>query len=272
MYRYKNIMHLQVALAVGCIGLGLLYFVFLHPVAQEVDSLDPRITSIWDRLFDINLRNRTRVGMDLASINESHRLAQKTLDSVRDASETARKRLCLEPEVQEVMQQPFQLLDYDRKRLQCIEEVKALGQQKKVALSPEALLAYPEYVVGNERPAFLWAQLAVVHHVLSTAVAQGPTLVKSSKMLPTRTHRGTEGDGQQWQEVPVRIELAGNMEAMVRVLTAMPLVGTEFKQFDLVEVSPTKPALFFDRMVLKVSTNANEVLLDAVVCGFIEGK
>jgi hypothetical protein len=177
-------------------------------------------------------------------------------------------RIALDPEISERLQQPFQLLDFDQRRLQMIAELRHLASSKNVTLGPAAIAGFPEFVSGKEKAALLWAQLHLVDQLLLTAASYGPMTVKSVNLLPVKSHPAVQSAKVVLVEFPMQIELTGSMEAVMSFLLSLPLQAHELKQLKYPESAAHKPALFLNKILLRRSLgDPNEVALEAVVSG-----
>lgn len=269
MYPPRIVFRFQLALALASVILGALYFLFFYPLARQVADLDPALTATWDRIFDINLRNKAKLGMDLRAMTRSQDVAEKSLDTVRHASQFVRERVELEPEIRDWLGQPFQLIDYDQRRLQLIAELQRIAGAAGAKVDASVLKGYPEYLKGRENTSILWAQLSLFHHALCAAVAQHPKVIQTAKVLPVVFHPIMDENKAGWVEIPIRLEMSTSVEAAYKVLLSMPLKGGELKTNGLAESNPAKPAMFIDKFIINSTTNGSDVHLDTIVSGFV---
>ena len=269
MYPPRIVYRFQLALALAGAVLGALFFLFFYPLARQVADLDPILTATWDRIFDINLRNKARLGINLRAMTESQFVAEKSVETVRQVAQTIKERVELEPDIREWLGQPFQLIDYEQRRLQLIAELQRTAGAAGAKVDASVLKGYPEYLKGKENPGFLWAQLSLYHHALMAAVAQRPGTIQSAMVLPVKLHSIIEDNKAGWVEIPIRLELNASVEAAYKVLLSIPLRGGELRTNGLAESNPAKPAMFIDKFAINSTTNGSEVHLDAIVSGFV---
>jgi hypothetical protein len=144
-----------------------------------------------------------------------------------------------------------------------------MARQQKVALAPPVLANFPEYTAEQRQPALLWAQLAVLHHLLAAAIHCNIPGIQSMELLPMETHR-PGGASSTLHQIPVQLELTGPMPAAARFLLSLPLRADEIKQIGLPETLPSKPAFFLDEIMLRKSSaeKADEVHLSLKISGF----
>lgn len=269
MYPSRTVFRFQLALALASAVLGALFFLFFYPLARQVAGLDPILTATWDRIFDINLRNKAKLGMDSRAMTKSLVLAEKSVQAVHGASQNIKERIELEPDIRDWMAQPFQLIDYDQRRLQLIADLQRTAAAAGTKVNPSVLKGFPEYLKRKENPDFLWAQLSLYHQAVSAAVAQRPSVIRSAMVLPVVFHAGVGESKAGWAEIPIRLELSGSMEAAYKVLLSVPLRGGEMQTNGLGECNAAKPAMFINKFVINATTNGSEVALDAIVSGFV---
>jgi hypothetical protein len=269
MYPPRIVFRFQLALALASAVLGVLYFLFFYPLAHQVADLDPALIGTWDRIFEINFHNKARLGMDLRAMTESQALAEQSVEAVRSASQNIKERIQLEPDIREWMAQPFQLIDYDQRRLQLIADLQRTAGAAGTKVEVSVLNGFPEFLKGKENPGFLWAQLSIYHHAISAAVAQRPSVIRSAMVLPVVFHKAQDEARGGWAEIPIHLELCGSMEAAYKVLLSMPLRGGEMQTNGVAQSNPEKPALFIDHFIINATTNGSEVELDAIVSGFV---
>ncbi len=269
MYRQSNLFRFQAILGAVGLGITLLYLVVYRPLARQTVGLDQSLRLVWAKLADINTKNPAPLGWEEEVVAENLRFAERSFTALQRADQRTRDRLEFDAEVRDRLQQPFQFLDYEQQRLQMIDNLRSLAAAKKVNLDPSVTAGYPEYTFGKEKPNLLWAQLAVVNRILTTAVSSGPSLVKSLSLMPVRSYPVTDAGRVLYDEYPARLELAGSTASVFNFLLGLSAepVGTNAP-------GPAKPAarpmLFVDNIIIKASTNGpNEVAMEAVVSGFL---
>ncbi|MCL5096577.1 MAG: hypothetical protein M1608_03390 [Candidatus Omnitrophica bacterium] len=271
MYRPSLVHRFQLAVLLAAAGLTLFNFVVFQPLSRHADVLDKSLSDYWKKLVDINLKNRAKLGMSSWAMQQSRLHEEKTVSALQEACQQARERIQLDPEIRERLRQlSFQLIDFNQISLQMRSDLQHLAAANKVALDPAAMAGFPEYLPGKEKPALLWAQLAIVNSILTTAVAAKPASIKSVSLLPSRTHYSTDGTQATLEEFPVGIELSGSMQSVMDLLVSLPLKAAELKQLHFAEAPTNKPSLFLDRFILKKSPSGpSDVSLVAVISGFL---
>ncbi len=66
-------------------------------------------------------------------------------------------------------------------------------------------------------PDLLWAELSIVHHILTAAINNKVGAVKNLNILPVQLHRAAVGE-TSLQAISVRVELVGPMESVSNFL------------------------------------------------------
>jgi hypothetical protein len=189
---------------------------------------------------------------------------------LRQIDHSARQRIETDAELRQRLQAPFQLLDYEKSRLQMMADLQELAQGRKVRLDDGVLEAYPQHSTGLKKPALLWAQLAVVNQALTAAIVQEPRAIEAMTVLPPVAHGEREPDNGVLEELAVGLEMSGPPDSIHRFLASLPLRSEEIKVLGGREVSVPKAALFVQRIMLRNATNnLNEAHLDIVVSGFV---
>ncbi|MHB8523076.1 MAG: hypothetical protein ACYDH9_20285 [Limisphaerales bacterium] len=265
-----KLVRFQWGLLAAWLVLFLVYAVGYRMMSQRAAELDQPLALAWKKLADRTRGHEAMVGGDIAAMNLSLQQITNSLATLRQAGQLARERVVMDHETLARLQEPFQLLDFDKNRLQLIADLRRLAAAKQVALEPTVTDGYPEFSTSLAQPALLWVQLAIVHRVMATAVLSGPRVLTTATSLPVRSH-AMAGDGQELlEEFPVRIELAGSAEALLRFLQVLPLRSAELNEMGYDELPFPKQALFVDRFVLKNTAGPqNEAHLDVIVSGFL---
>jgi hypothetical protein len=268
MFRLHHFFRFQYALAAASLLATCFFFFVYRPLGKNANRLDQSLNDTWKKLVDINLKNKTRLGMDLETVSQNLMVADKSINALKRACQTIRNQLEFDELTRERMRQPFQLLDYEQRRFQIIDSLTRLAVSNRVTLEPATVAGLPQYVSGLDHPGFLWAQLALASRILNLAITNHVSAVGSLQILPNRLHYAPDSDQVLFEEYPVHITLSGSMESALHLLLALssrnpPLGGLGPPP------SPTQ-ALFLDRVLLTSAPgNPNQIALDAIICGFL---
>jgi hypothetical protein len=258
----------NILLLVG-LGLVLYYGLVFRPVSQRAADLDAPLVSVWHQLVKANLEHSAVEGLDLEKIEASLEQVRSSFQELEEAARTVSERIGFDPEVQAKLHQPLQLVQFQNERQQIIEDLTRMARRQKVNLAPAVLENFPEYTAEQRQPALLWAQLAVLHHLLATAILCNIPGIQSVELLPLQTHR-PGGASSTLHQIPVQLELTGPMPAAAQFLLSLPLRAEEIKEMGLPETLPSKPALFLDEILLRKNSaeKADEVHLSLKISGF----
>ena len=235
--------------------------------------MDKPLGDVWQQLVPFNFESIGVRDLDVARIKETQDTLRAALAGTEIVRSNISARVEMEPEIRAKVNGPFLLVDFQNERQKRIEQLTGLARTQQVVLDPAALAGFPEYKAETKDPGLLWAQLSIVHHVLTVAINSKVGQVKNIVALPSRPDQGTRGGESQWREIPMRIELIGMAPAAANFLFAIPFRAEEIKAAGLPEALPGKPALFLDGLLLRKQTpeKPEEVNLDVVISGFVPG-
>lgn len=255
------------------LGLALYYFLIFRPLSQRAETLDKPLGDVWQELVGFSLESSGVRALDLHQIKKTQDTLRASLAGAENVRQNISARVELEPEIRAKMNGPFLLVDFQNERQKRIEQLIGLAKTHQVTLDSAAVAGFPEYKAETKDTSVLWAQLSLVHHVLTVAINSKVGHVKNLTLLTPRPDRATCGAEIYWQEISLRIELFAPAPSAANFLFALPLRAEEIKAAGLPESLPDKPALFLDRLLLRKQTpeKPDEVNLDVVVSGFVSG-
>jgi hypothetical protein len=255
------------------LGLALYYFLVFRPLSKSAETLDEPLNEIWQELVDFSRESSSVRDLDLDQIKKTQESLRASLAAIKKVREKISTRVELEPEIRAKMNEPFSLIDFQNERQKRIEQLTALAKTQQVTLDAAALTGFPEYKAETRDPSVLWAQLAMVHHVLTVAINSKVGQVKNVSLLATQPEAVVNVADVVWQEIQLRIELIAPMPSAANFLSAIPLRAEEMKAAGLPESSAGKPSLFLDRLLIRKQTpeKPDEISLDLVISGFVLG-
>lgn len=260
----------QWMLLAGAVLLLLIYRLAYVPLATNVGTLDKSLVAGWDKLLTAARGNPAVTGLDAPALTASTRELEKSLTAIQQAGRAALARVEPDPATKALLNQPFQLLDFDKSMLEQVGALRRLAAARKVAVEESVYANFPAYQAGFAKPALLWAQLACVQQLLTTAVVQEPRMIKSLSLLPQQSHVVPGAAGPSLEEFPVRLEVFGSLESVTGLLRSLPLRSSELESLGCRAVTNKTQALFVDRLVLKNTTNnPAELHLDLIVSGYV---
>jgi len=247
----------------------LLLFVFVYrPLHRRTVRLDRELGETWTRLTDLNLKNKIRLGLDLETVNQNLTVAEKSVASLQRTCRRVFSQLEFDEETRARMNQPFQLLDYERNRFQTIDRLTRLAVSNRVALELAAVDGLPQFGALADPPNRLWARLSLSTRLLTALITNRVSAVQTLQMLPTRHHLAPGTDQPLYDELPMHLQLTGSMESVLKVLQTLPS-RSSFSD-TIGPPLPPSQALFLDRLILKSATNnPSAVILDAILSGFL---
>jgi hypothetical protein len=89
--------------------------------------------------------------------------------------------------------------------------------------------------------------------------------------LPPVSHASRREGRVLFEEIPMRIEVLGPIEAVSRFLTSLPLRGAELEATQLAAVLTNKPPLFINHLLARKAApdKPGDVRVELVVSGFV---
>jgi hypothetical protein len=258
----------QLGLLAAFVVLALLYWFGYRALWKRSAELDLPLAALQKQLAGSGNPSSDRLAVDLIAMSNRVSRLEDALHGFRQSADHALSRIEPDPEVRVKIREAFQIFEFEKSRVQLVAELKDLATRQNVALSPEILSGYPDFVGEVANPSLLWAQMSLVHQILASAVVQQPRAVSGLRLLPARSHVAARQIALE--EFPIRLEMFGTMEAISGFLQTLPLRGEELAGHGQREVPGSKQALFVERMILKTSAHSpNELHLDIVVSGLI---
>jgi len=265
----RNLWRFQLALLLAALALAALYWFGYRTLGHWERSLDKPAAEAWKKLLAAaqgkpQIRALTP-GALLASVQQM----QQAATLLQEAGRAAQARIELDEALRAKMAEEFQLLEFERSRLQVSAELRKAAEQKRVALADGVLKGLPEFDRELPQPALLWVQLAFARHLLSAAIAAEPRLVQSLAVLPVKFHPGADGQQVVLQELPFQLVLSGPPSNLVRFLASLPLRDAELTAAGLPALPDKSQVLFLDRLILKNSSpHPTETTLEVIATGF----
>lgn len=250
------------------------YAIVYRPLSNMVYALDKPLTNVWSQTIVTNPVSGIVEGVDFEGTSQDLRKAQAARRALAQQRESILSRIVLEPEIQSRLNQPFQLLDFQNERQVRADEITQLAKQNRVSIGPEVEGVYPRYTAIEGHPTELWAELAIVHQALATAIHSKVSSIRSAKLLDGQSHPALGPSQPGLLEVRLTLDISGPMAAVSRFLVALPLTGREMQTAGLPSALTNKPALFIDRWMLRKAApdKPNDVELELVISGFANSQ
>jgi hypothetical protein len=241
-----------------------MYYGFVYrPLTWRTSAFDAPLTNVWLKLASSPV-TPTPDGPDLTAIHRNLQNARESLGQLQHATRSTSSRLALDPETRRRMNEPFQLIDFQDERRNRIAELNQLAQQGQTAVDKSVWEAMPEFTADVRQPELLWAQLDAAYQLLGTALRCKIGAINRIGFLPVRPHLVPETEEPFLNELPVRVELAGSMAAVSRLMNSLPRRSDELQALGLPEGTTNKMPLFVRGLMLRKSSaeKAGEVSLD----------
>lgn len=257
-------------ISLAALVLVVAYILVLLPLGKQAEKLQGPLDKAWQSLA-VALGSTNRPDIDFGGITNQLVASQQALAELERARTKAAARTELSAAVYERMNGPFQLVDYENERGRQQDDLRKLAAQHRVTLAPAALDGFPTHSTAVTQPTLLWAELAVVEGLLTTAIHCKISVIHSLTAPPVLAPPLPLPDGRTLAEVPVQIEFTAAAPAMARFLQSLPLRTAEMKAVGLPDVKINKPALFIDRLLLRKqnSEQLEELRVSLRVVGFV---
>ncbi|MCP5516116.1 MAG: hypothetical protein H7A45_02535 [Verrucomicrobiales bacterium] len=257
-------------LLAGFLFLSIGYVGVLRPASQRSIELDRVLTNLWHSVVVSNATFAACAGVNPENFSDRLKALNRTQDEVGEARKLIDARVALPEEVAGRLKAPFQLLDFQSERQVLAEQLAAEAKAAGVGFQPAATNGLPQYLAETSNPALLWPRLFLSGELLRTAIACRVGEVRMLQQLPA-SDLVADAEVAGYIELPVQVEIAGQLEGVLRLLSCIPLRGTEFGEVDLAVTLTNKPALFLSRILARKASaeRPTEVRLEAVVSGFV---
>lgn len=265
--RYRSILPLLAGV------LGAVYLFVFVPIDRKAGSLDAPLAQSWRRLAAA-LGQTNALKLDFVSLTNQLNETRAALTTFEIARKQARGRVELDAAWRAQLGEPFLNVDYQYEAGRRMDALARLAKQENVVLEPAVLAGFPEQSADMKEPALLWAELAFLDSLLTTAInAKVATIHSIAAQMPLN-NAPPANNGRSLAELPMQIELTGPISNVARFLQALPLRADEIKAAGLPAAPTNKPALFIDRLVLRKQSpdKLDEVRVSLRAVGFVFQK
>lgn len=263
--RSRHLNRFYLVLTAGCLAALAYHFLMIRPLEREAREMDARAAATLDRLAAAGH------GMNSEAVAGNLRRIQADIDAFTEIGRDRRRSLQLPPEIRGRFDRPFQLLDFEQVKFLVVDRIREASEEADVELFEGWEQQFPTYSPRMERPYLLWAQLAVMDQLLSAVIASGIEKVEGIQLITTESMEGLPQRTGQHQEIPVRMQLTGEMEAIHSFLMRLPLSGEEMEALEIETRAGPKSPFFLSRFILKKSSReeADQVSLELLVSGYL---
>src|SRR5690606_33333669 len=121
---------------------------------------------------------------DFVALRTHLRSLERAAEEFSEAQRKSLPRLEHPPEVRERLEEPFQYVEFLNESQRRVEELTALAQSNRVALTPGLARGFPRYQPEVARPELLWVQLATINRVVRTAIRVGVREISQVSVEP----------------------------------------------------------------------------------------
>jgi hypothetical protein len=246
------------------------YLFVLMPLGQRADKLKEPLDKAWLKL-SAALGQTNNPTIDFVGITNQLEATRQAIAAVETTRKKAAARADLGEAVRDRMNAPFQLVDYENERGKQQDDLRKLAAQHQVTVSPAVFDGYPAHTADVRQPSLLWAELALIEDVLTTAIRCKVTAIHSLSVPLALTNSPPPEGVRTLAEIPVQIEFTAAAPVVAQVLQSIPLRADEMKAAGLPEVATNKPALFIERLTLRKQSpeKPDEVRAAVRVVGFV---
>lgn len=255
----------------GTLVLAILYFAGYRALNHRAEALDRPLRAAWESFAATNQSSEATAGLSLDQLPEALAALQHSATELAELRGRVAGRVRLPAAWWEQIRAPFQILEFENERTRLAEALVALARSRKIALEPGVTNGLPVRTPDIAEPGLLWARLAFARELLLAALHCQVGAVRELAQLPAVSHRSLWDGRRLYEELPMRLEVVGAMDAVGRFLTSLPLTGAELETVGLAAVLTNKPALFLSHLRARKSApdRPAEVRAEVVVSGFV---
>lgn len=251
-------------------ALAAAYLFGFAPLNRKADSLDAPLEKSWRRLAAA-LGPTNVLKLDFVTLTNQFAETRAALAAFETARNQAQARVELDGELRGQLNLPFQFSEYLYAAGRQADTLALLAKQRSVVLEPAVAAGFPYQTANMTEPALLWAELAFLDALLTTAINAKVTTIHSVGAPSPLTNALPANGSRPVVELPVQIELTGPIQSVAQFLQTLPLRAGEIQAAGLPAAPTNKPALFIDRFVLRKQSpdKPDEVRLALRAVGFV---
>ncbi len=251
-------------------ALAALYLFGFVPLDHKAELQDEPLEKAWRKLAGmLGPTNVTK--LDFVSLTNQFKETRAALATFETARQQARARVELDEGLRDLLCAPFLLVDYENAAGRQKGTLERLAKQQGVVLEAPVFASFPHQTSDMTEQALLWAELAFLDDLLTTAINAKVAIIHSVAAPLPLTNAPPLNGARSLAELPVQIELTGPIPNVARFLQTLPLRAGEIKAAGLPEAPTNKPAMFIDRLVLRKQSpdKPDEVRLSLRAVGFV---
>jgi hypothetical protein len=202
------------------------YLFVLMPLGQRADNLRDPLDKAWSRLAAV-LGQTNSPTIDFVGITNQLEATRQAIAALETARKKAAARADLGEAVRERMNAPFQLVDYENERGKQQDDLRKLAAQHQVTIAPAVFEGYPAHTADVKQPTLLWAELALIEDVLTTAIRCKVTAIHALNVPLALTNSPPPEGVRTLAEIPVQPRI--HRRAVVTNCSAAFLRADEMK-------------------------------------------
>ena len=214
------------------------YLGYFRPLADREEAMTAPLDEAQQEINEAARHDAALAGLTPAELLLNQRQLDRTATNLVSARETLTERYSLTGDLYARMSAPFQLIDYQNARLDVVDRVSREAAERKVKLATAVVTGLPQYRYGEIRPGILWGQLAASEAVLRAAIAAGVESIPNVGAPSIIVHRSRVDGRITLLEVPVRITVEGNGNALARFLVSLTTDAAQQKELGWTDEVP----------------------------------
>jgi len=269
MASFQNFKRISI-LPLAMFALTAYYLLYYLPLARRVNNLDVPLQKAWRKLsLSIDQTNATTIDfLQLSNQLSETRQALTILDTTKKEAAT---RLQLSEALQNKLNAPFQLVDYENERSKKMDELDRRAKELKTAVDPAVYAGFPEHTADTTEPVLLWPALALTDDLLQTAIRCKVAAIHSLEVPVALTNSPSSDFGVRWSEIPLQLEFTAAADNALRFIRTLPLRPEEARASGLTEVAAQKTPLLIERLMIRKQNpeKQDEVRVWLRVVGFV---
>ena len=257
-------------LPLAALALTAAYLFVVMPLGQRADKLKSPLDKAWLKLSG-TLGQTNNPTIDFVGITNQLDATRQAIAALEMARKQAAARADLGDAVRERMNAPFQLVDYENERGKEQDDLRRLAAQNKITLAPAVFEGYPAHTADVRQPTMLWAELALIEHLMTTAIRCKVAAIHSLNVPLALTNAPPPEGVRTLVEIPIQIEFTASAPVVAQLLKSLPLRADEIKTAGLPEAPTNKPAMFIERLTLRKQSpeKPEEVRAALRIVGFV---
>lgn len=246
------------------LALVVIYFAVFLPLRDRARGADTPLKRVWDEFVAAYAASEACVGVPREKLDARARSLEATAQDLERLGAMVGSRLTWPTQIQALLRQPFQYGEFQNECQRAAEALHNLARERKVpfegALTNRLAdaLGLAAYSADLPDPTLLWPRLHASQHVVLAAIESKVSAIRVVQQLPSVTYESVNGRRKLLEELPLRLEVAGALPQISRLIAALPLHGSEVALAGFGGELTNKPVLFLGQTLLRKSAPAKE--------------